>query len=92
MNNYIYQNKKLISFCNKIQSYENILNDEDSKKIFLDSLLKVDDEHSCEESIDICNFLIQNIDLFNINNCEELKSKLEKIINIIKQTKKFIRL
>lgn len=92
MNNYIYQNLNLINFCNKIQSYANILNDDESQKMFFDSLSIFDDEEECNESLDICNFILQNINLLNIDNIEEINNKINNIINTIILSKRLIRL
>ncbi len=67
-NNHFYEsNQNLIKFCNRIITYNSILDDETTRNIFLVSLMSADsliDKYACDESIEISSFILNNIDLF----------------------------
>lgn len=67
-NNRFYEsNQNLIKFCNRIYTYNTILENETTRNIFLVSLISADsliDKYACDESIEISSFILNNIDLF----------------------------
>lgn len=63
----ISENPNLISFCNKILSYNVIFENEITRNMFFASLTNTDaliDEQSCIETIEIATFILNNINLF----------------------------
>ena len=61
----ISENHNLVKFCNKILSYNSIFLDEYTRNMFLVSLISADsliDEQSCDETIDVANFILNHID------------------------------
>lgn len=61
------ENPNLIAFCNRIMSYNEILNNENSRNMFFVSLVSpvtLIDISSCDETIEICEFITKHIDLF----------------------------
>lgn len=86
-------NPYLISFCNKILSYNIILEDEADRNMFYVSLISSDtlvDKHACDETIDIANFILNNIDLMILDNSIK-KSTIDHMkiaINIATRDKK----
>ena len=63
----IRENTNLIAFCNKIICYNDIFNDEVARSMFFVSLISADtliDKHSCEETIEVTSFILNNIELF----------------------------
>ncbi len=89
----IEHNPNLIKFCNRILTYNAILENETTRSMFLVSLISADsliDEHSCDETIEITNFILNHIDLFiledNIKN--DIISKMKSAIKIAKRDKK----
>jgi len=63
----IQSNPNLIQFINRILSYNDIFENEMTRSMFFASLISADcliDKHSCEETINIANFILTNIDLF----------------------------
>ena len=86
-------NPNLISFCNKILSYNAIFENETTRNMFLVSLISSDtliDEHACDETIEFCNFILSHIDLMILE--DDIKKKiikyLKKGIKIAKRDKK----
>ena len=62
----ISENPNLVSFCNKILSYNMIFEDESIRNMFLVSLISADtlvDENSCDETIETATFILNNINL-----------------------------
>lgn len=89
----ISQNPNLISFCNRILNYNSIFENETTRCMFLVSLISADtliDKHSCDETIEIATFILNNIDLFiledNIKN--DIISKMKSAIKIAKRDRK----
>jgi len=89
----ISENPNLIAFCNKILGYNTILENETSRNMFLVSLISADtliDEHACDDTINICNFILFNMDLMMLE--EDVKKSaityLKKGIRIAKRDKK----
>ena len=89
----IKQNPNLVKFCNRILNYNAIFLDEFTRNMFLVSLISADsliDEHSCDETIEVANFILNHIDLFiledNIKN--DIISKMKSAIKIAKRDKK----
>ena len=84
----IKENQKLLHFCNRIISYNTIFNDDTFKFMFLSSLISADcltDTESCKETLEICNFILRNIDLFVFNDDkskEDIITYLNKAIDI----------
>lgn len=89
----IIDNPYLITFCNKILSYNIILENESDRNMFCASLISADtliDEHACDETIDIANFILNNIDLMILEDSIK-KSTIEYMktaINIATRDKK----
>ena len=80
--NKISENHKLVSFCNKILSYNAIFNDEMARSMFFVSLISSDillDKHACDETIDTADFILKNIDLFMID--DNIKKDVIKYMN-----------
>ena len=89
----ISENPNLVAFCNKILSYNMIFEDESIRNMFLVSLISADtliDEHACDDTINICNFILTNMDLMMLE--EDVKKSvityLKKGIRIAKRDKK----
>lgn len=89
----ISENPNLIAFCNKILGYNTILENEMSRNMFLVSLISADtliDEHACDDTINICNFILSNMDLMMLE--EDVKKNvvihLKNGIRIAKRDKK----
>jgi predicted phage-related endonuclease len=83
----ITDNPKLVSFCNKVLTYESILGNNESRYLFLASLISADtlvDEESCRETLDTAYFIINHMDFFQLedNVREEVENYTEKAINI----------
>lgn len=78
----ITDNPNLLAFCNKILLYNSILEDEMSRNMFFVSLISSDnlvDEHSCDETIDTAKFILNNINLFVLN--DEVREKTVGYLN-----------
>jgi len=63
---YIYSNSKLLKFCARIINLNNILKNEETRHMFLESLVSADtliDKHDYKEHIATCNFIKNNIKL-----------------------------
>lgn len=93
----ITDNPKLVAFCNKVLTYESILGNNESRYLFLASLISADtlvDEVSCLETLDTTYFIINHMDFFQLEDKvkEEIETYLEKAIKIalneIKEFKK----
>jgi len=89
----IEQNQNLIKFCNRILNYNYIFENEITRNMFLVSLISADsliDKQSCDETIDIANFILNHIDLFILedNIKKDLISKMNSAIKIAKRDKK----
>lgn len=90
----ISKNDKLLSFCNRILNYNSILESDIVRDMFLVSLISADsliDVHSCEETIEVSNFILNNIDLmiFEDDNVkDEVIKYLNDAINIAERDKK----
>lgn len=83
----ISDNQKLLSFCNKILFYNTILESDESRYLFLASLISADtlvDEESCHETLETVDFIEKNLDLFVLSDevIEETKKYLKKSIDI----------
>lgn len=60
-------NPNLINFVNRILSYNSIFDNETTRSMFFVSLISSDcliDKHTCEETIEIADFILKNINLF----------------------------
>ena len=80
---YICKNEKLLAFCNQIIAINHILNNEESRSMFLASLVSLDalyGEQSYEESINMCYFIKDNISLMMFDD-PELSDKIIKYID-----------
>jgi len=91
--NKIEQNQNLIKFCNRILNYNSIFENEMTRNMFLVSLISADsliDEHSCDETIEISNFILNHIDLFILEDDikKDIISKMNIAIKIAKRDKK----
>jgi hypothetical protein len=67
----IEQNQKLLEFCTKVINISTMLNNDEIRYLYLVSLISSDnlvDVESCDNSIEHQKFLIDNIDLFNIDD------------------------
>ena len=89
----IENNPNLVAFCNKILLYNSILEDEMARHMFFVSLISADtltDERSCDETLEATNFILNNIDLFVLD--EEVKEKtvdyLKDAVKIAERDKK----
>ena len=89
----IKQNPNLVKFCNRILTYNAIFENETTRCMFLVSLISADsliDEQSCNETIDVANFILNHIDLFMLedNIKKDIVSKMNSAIKIAKRDKK----
>ena len=78
----ISQNPNLVSFCNRILNYNTILEDETSRSMFLVMLISSDsliDKASCDETIEVSNFILNNIDLMILE--DNIKTDVIKYLN-----------
>ena len=67
----ILDNPYLIAFCNKISSYNTILEHDISRNMFFVSLVSSDtliDVHACDETIDVATFILHHIDLMILDD------------------------
>ena len=72
----IAENTNLISFCNKVISYNDILNNEEARNMFFVSLISADtliDVHSCNETIETAEFILDHIDLMVLDDTTKKK-------------------
>lgn len=94
----IKQNPILVKFCNRILNYNSILENETTRSMFIVSLISADsliDAQSCDETIDVANFILNHIDLFILEDDikKDIVSKMNSAIKIAKRDKKqFINL
>ncbi len=89
----IEQNQNLVKFCNRILNYNYIFENEITRNMFLVSLISADsliDKQSCDETIDIANFILNHIDLFILEDDikKDIISKMNSAIKIAKRDKK----
>lgn len=89
----IEQNTNLVKFCNRILTYNAIFENETTRCMFLVSLISADsliDEHACDETIEVANFILNHIDLFILedNIKKDIISKMKSAIKIAKRDKK----
>lgn len=89
----ISKNPNLVAFCNKILSYNTIFENEISRSMFLVSLVSADvliNEQACDETINICKFILDHIDLMELEN--DVKNSvidyLKRAIKIARRDKK----
>jgi hypothetical protein len=89
----IKDNPKLLKFCNRILSLNTILENEEFRNMYIVSLISADqltDEYDCDNTISEAEFILNNIDLFELNG--DIKNKLinymETAINIATREKK----
>ena len=78
----IESNPNLVAFCNRILNYNSILENEMTRSMFLVSLISSDcliDIHSCDETIEISNFILNHIDLMILE--EDIKNEVIKYLN-----------
>ena len=92
----ISQNPNLVSFCNKILNYNTILEDETSRSMFLVMLISSDsliDKESCNETIEVSNFILNNINLMILedNIKESVINHLKTAIEIAERDKKLFK-
>lgn len=79
----IESNPNLVAFCNRILNYNSILENDIARNMFLVSLISADsliDVHSCEETIEISNFILNNIDLMIFED-DNVKAEIIKYLN-----------
>ena len=92
----IESNHNLVAFCNRILTYNSIFENETTRSMFLVSLISADsliDVHSCEETIEVSNFILNNIDLmiFEDDNVKaEIIKHLNSAIKIAERDKKIL--
>ena len=78
----IESNPNLVAFCNRILNYNSILENEMTRSMFLVSLISSDcliDIHSCDETIEISNFILNHLDLLILE--ENVKNDVIKYLN-----------
>ena len=78
----IESNPNLIDFCNRILTYNSILEHEMTRSMFFVSLISSDcliDIHSCDEIIEISNFILNHLDLLILE--ENIKNDVIKYLN-----------
>ena len=78
----ISENPNLIAFCNKILSYNAILEEEVTRNMFLVSLISADtlvDEHECNETIEIASFILNHLNLFMLD--DDIKKTVRQHLN-----------
>ena len=78
----IEQNPNLVKFCNRILNYNAIFENETTRCMFLVSLISADnltDEHACDDTIEISNFILNHIDLMILE--EDIKNEVIKYLN-----------
>lgn len=91
----IKNNKPLFEFCEKIWAYKKAL-ECDARYLFLVSLISSDrllSEGDCVRSLNIINFILDNIDLFDFNEVlkEEVTKFLKDGLKIVKRDLKEIK-
>ena len=78
----IESNPNLVAFCNRILNYNSILEHEMTRSMFFVSLISSDcliDIHSCDETIEISNFILNHLDLLILE--ENVKNDVIKYLN-----------
>ena len=78
----IESNPNLIAFCNRILTYNSIFENETTRNMFFVSLISSDsliDIHSCDETIEISNFILNHLDLLVLE--ENIKNDVIKYLN-----------
>lgn len=78
----IESNHNLVAFCNRILNYNSLFENEMARSMFFVSLISSDsliDVHSCDETIEISNFILSHIDLMILE--ENLKNEIIKYLN-----------
>ena len=89
----IESNPNLVAFCNRILNYNSIFEHEMTRSMFLVSLISADsllNEHDCDETIEVANFILNHMDLFILedNIKKDIISKMKSAIKIAKRDKK----
>jgi hypothetical protein len=89
----IKENEKLLEFNRKILNINVILNNDNLRYLYMVSLISSDniiDIASCNKSLESINFILNNIDLFDIDDKvrKEVKKYLKKGLRIIKRDRK----
>ena len=92
----IAENPNLITFCNKILSYNAIFENEYARNMFIVSLISSDtmvDEISCDATIETAEFILKNIDMFILEDKvkNEIIKYMKKAIKIAKRDKKIFQ-
>ena len=78
----IESNPNLVAFCNRILNYNSILEYEMTRNMFFVSLISSDcliDINSCDETIEISNFILNHLDLLILE--ENVKNDVIKYLN-----------
>ena len=86
----IEQNPNLVKFCNRILNYNAIFENETTRCMFLVSLISADnltDEHACDETIEVANFILNHINLMMLED-EVHKSVIKYMKDAIKISKR----
>lgn len=79
----LYCNEKLLNFCKKVIGLNLILSNEETRYMFLGSLISTDslvDKHAYKENISICNFIKNNIKLMKFDDIND-EGKIIRHIN-----------
>lgn len=89
----IKENEKLLEFNRKILNINVILNNDNLRYLYMVSLISSDniiDIASCNKSLESINFILNNIDLFDIDDKvrKEVVKYLKKGLRIIKRDRK----
>ena len=89
----IKENEKLLEFNRKILNINVILNNDNLRYLYMVSLISSDniiDIASCDKSLESINFILNNIDLFDIDDKvrKEVVKYLKKGLRIIKRYRK----
>lgn len=89
----IKENEKLLEFNRKILNINVILNNDNLRYLYMVSLISSDniiDIASCDKSLESINFMLNNIDLFVIDDKvrKEVVKYLKKGLRIIKRDRK----
>lgn len=78
----IESNPNLVAFCNRILNYNSILEHETTRSMFFVSLISSDsliDIQSCDETIEISNFILNHLNLLILE--ENVKNDVNKYLN-----------
>jgi len=89
----IKENEKLLEFNRKILNINVILNNDNIRYLYLVTLISSDtivDVESCDRSLESINFILNHIDLFELDDKvkKEVKKYLKKGLRIIKRDRK----